>query len=256
MCEKEGNDILKKQFVKDLSLRNQKIIDTANHKKIKTDDNQDIDVYELTGQPFTMLIHAIADNRQSINNSFVAQIINNPENWEKIMEGNNHISTSLISDKYMVTYAPDINEAILYGFNNLNWDTIRFTEISDAGTDRKASTNINYNMRNRFSVAQQINTVSTIDDIMEKTIQNNAKESPDIPIWNEILLSRTDQATGKKIKPNYIVCMDRINQNSIKAASYFNIPIYLINSKYYLEYPWIKKNIENIEIEKTYQLKR
>jgi len=256
MCEKEGNDILKRQFVNDLNLRNQKIIDTANHKKIKTDDNQDIDVYELTGQQFTMLVHAISDNSQSINNSFVTQIINNPENWEKIMGGNNHISTSLISDKYMVSYGtPNNNKTMMFGFNKLDWDTIKFTEISDAGIDRNVSTNINYNMRNRFDTPE-INTVSTIDDIMEKTIQKNARDTSAAPIWNEILLSRTNQTTNKKIKPNYIVCMDIISENSKKAASYFNIPIYLINTKYYLDYPWIKKNTDNIEIEKTYQLKR
>ena len=36
-----------------------------------------------------------------------------------------------------------------------------------------------------------------------------------------------------KIKPNFVVCTDEISENSIKAAQYFNVPIYLINRKYY-----------------------
>ena len=61
-------------------------------------------------------------------------------------------------------------------------------------------------------------------------------------MWNEIGLSRIDEATVEKIKPNYIVCMDVINEHSLKAAKEFNVPIYLIHRKCYSELPYIYDN--------------
>lgn len=218
-CEKDGNDVLKNHFVDDLKIKNQQIVDTAEHKLIKTNDGNTINVYELSGQPFTMLVHAVVDNRMSVNNSYVNQIVNNPENWDKIDGGNNHISTSLISDKYMVTYGiPNKNDTIMFGFNDLPCDSVKFTDVADVGIDRKASTDINYNMRSRFFVAS-INTITTVDDLMEKTIETNLRKQPNSRFWNEIGLSRTDETTGMKIKPNFVVCMDVISESSIKAGS-------------------------------------
>lgn len=248
-CEKDGNKVLKNHFVDDLKIKNQQIFSTAEHKEIITNDGKTINVYELSGQPFTMLVHAVTDNRMSVNNSYVSQIINNPEDWDKINGGNNHISTSLISDKYMVTYGiPNKNDTIMFGFNDLPWDSVKFTDVADVGIDRKASTDINYNMRNRVFIAS-INTVTTVDDLMEKTIETNLRKPPNSRLWNEIGLSRTDETTGTKIKPNFVVCMDVISENSIKAAQQLNIPIYLINRKYYQELPYVNEN--NNELETT-----
>ena len=83
-CEKDGNEVLKNHFVNDLKIKNQQIVSTAEHKEIITKDGNKINVYELSGQPFTMLVHAVVDNRMSINNSYVSQIVNNPEDWDKI----------------------------------------------------------------------------------------------------------------------------------------------------------------------------
>ncbi len=261
-CEEDGNKILKNRFVNDLKTKNQQIVSTAKHKEITTKDGKNINVYELSGQPFTMLVHVIVNYKMSVNNSFVSQIINNPENWDKINGGNNHISTSLISDKYMVTYSkviPNNNDIIMFGFNNLTYDCVKFTDIIDVGIDRNASTDINYNTRNRFLMAN-INTVTTVDDLMEKTVELNLKKQPGKRLWNEVGLSRIDKTTGMKIKPNFIVCMDAISENSIKAAQYFNIPIYLINRKYYPELPYINDNsndlVETQSIEETGHLKR
>ena len=261
-CEIDGNEILKNHFVNDLKTKNQQIVSTAKHKEITTKDGKNINVYELSGQPFTMLVHVIVNYKMSVNNSFVSQIINNPENWDKINGGNNHISTSLISDKYMVTYSkviPNNNDIIMFGFNNLTYDCVKFTDIIDVGIDRNASTDINYNTRNRFLMAN-INTVTIVDDLMEKTVELNLKKQPGKRLWNEVGLSRIDKTTGMKIKPNFIVCMDAISENSIKAAQYFNIPIYLINRKYYPELPYINDNsndlVETQSIEETGHLKR
>ena len=138
----------------------------------------------------------------------------------------------------------------MFGFNDLPYDCIKFTDVTDAGIDRKASTDINYNMRNRGFVAS-INTVTTVDDLMEKTVKLNLRKPQNSRIWNEIVLSRTDRTTGMKIKPNFVVCMDVISESSIKAAQQFNIPIYLINRKYYQELPYINENNNELETTKT-----
>ncbi|MBQ8902505.1 MAG: hypothetical protein IJY87_05570 [Bacilli bacterium] len=244
-CEIEGNDILKQQFVEDLKVKNQQIISSGKHSVI-TNNEKSVDVYELEGQPFTMLVHAIVDNRMSIHNSFVNEIVANPEKWNEIEGGNQHISTSLISDKYMVTYGiPNNNDTVMFGFNSLPWQAVKFTDVMDVGIDRKASTNINYNMRNRVFEAS-INTVATVDYVMEQTIKENINKPPASRMWNEIGLSRKN--LGVKLRPDYIVCMDYVSPNSIKAAEYYGIPIYLIHRKYYPELPYNPPqiNIENV----------
>lgn len=243
-CETDGNEVLKNHFVNDLKLKNQQIVSTAEHKEITTNEGKTINVYELSGQPFTMLVHTVADNRASENNSYVSQIVNNPEDWDKINGGNNHISTSLISDKYMRTYGIP---KIIFGFNDLSYNCVKLTDMADVGIDRAASTDINYNMRNRLSEAS-INTVTTVDDLMEKTVELNLGKHPNFRGCNEIVLSRTDETTGMKIKPNFVVCMDVISESSIKAAQQFNIPIYLINRKYYQELPYINESNNELEV--------
>ena len=258
-CEKEGNDVLKRQFVEDLKIKNQQIIETTQKKEIESENGKKITIYELSGQPFTMLVHAVVDNRMSVNNSYVEQIINSPENWNNINGGNNHISTSLISDKYMVTYGtPNNNNTVMFGFNSFHWNSLKFTELSDVGIDRNASTNINYNMRNR-SFISNVNTITTVDNLMKKTIETNLIKHPNGRLWNEIGLSRIDESTGMKIKPDFIVCMDKISQSSIRAAEYFNVPIYLINRKNYSQLPYINVSDDlqvNNAIETEEDLKR
>lgn len=253
-CEKDGNEIIKQQFSKDLEEKNKEILNVATHNILTTQSDKNIDIYELNGQPFTMLVHAITDNRMSSNNGFVSQLIENPAMWNEIMSGNKHISTSLISDRYMITYGTPNNEnTIMFGFNQIPSQSIKFTDINDVGINRDADTNIDYNMRNRISIAD-INTVATVDDLMEKTIQSNMRKNPSSRMWNEIGLSRIDENTGEKLQPNYIVCMDYVSESSKKAAEYFNIPIYLIQRKEYKELPYIFENndtlseIDNLEI--------
>lgn len=249
-CERDGNDVLKNQFVNDLKLKNQDMIATAEHKEIMTNDGN-INVYEFNGQPFTMLVHAICNNNNSEHNSFVSEIINNPENWNKIDGGNNYISTSLISDRYMKTYGvPDNNDVLMFGFNDLSWNSVKYTDVKDVGINRKASTNANCNMRRRISTAD-CNTIATVDDLMEKTIMLNSKRKSENKSYNEIGLSRIDEITGMKIKPNFVVCMDTISESSIKAAQHFNIPIYLINRKYYPELPYVNEDKNNLDDTQT-----
>lgn len=251
MCEKEGNNILRSQFSSDLKDRSEQIINSATHKQIMTDAGTNVDVYELSGQPFTMLVHAVVDNKYSTNNSFVSEIVSNPENWDKINDGNDHISTSLISDKYMVTYGiPDNNNTVMFGFDNVPSNSVKFTSVSDAGIDRNVALDSSdeiYNMRNSPFVSD-VNTVTTVDELMLKTVKKNIGLPQASRQWNEVGLSRIDEQPGLKIRPNYVVCMDNISDSSIKAAEYFNIPIYLIDRKHYLEIPYVAEDTNHLTI--------
>ena len=201
-----------------------------------------------------MLVHAITNNNMSSNNQFVSEIITDPRKWNEIDGGNNYISSSLISDKYMVTYGiPNNNDTVMFGFNNLPGEAVRFTSLSDVGIERNATTNMDYTMLNKtLGLNLNVNTVTTVDDLMEKTIEMNQKIPPNQRLWTEIGLLRTDPTTGLKIKPDYVVCMDTISENAIQAANKFNIPIYLINRSYYSELPYNNYDVSVHSTESLY----
>lgn len=247
-CEKDGNEVLRSKFVSDLKSKNDQIINAAEHKEIVLSSGKTINVYELAGQPFTMLVHAVADNKLSEHNSFAKQIVKEPKKWNEIYGGNNNISTSLISDKYMVTYAvPNDESAIMFGFNSLSSNSVKIVDIIDAAIPRNAFASEYVDIRDRKILSIRTNSVTTIEDLMEKTIEVNLKKSPRTRIWNEILLSRFDKNTGMKITPDFVVCMDRITEVSKKAAEEFNVPIYFIDRKFYPQLPYVdeKKTIES-----------
>lgn len=252
-CEKDGNEQIKEQFSKDLRERNEEILSTATHSVITDQYGYSLDVYELDGQPFTMLVHAITSNVNSNNNSLVPQLIKNPTLWnDESITGNNHISTSLISDKYMATYGiPNDDNCVMFGFYDVPSEYLKFTSTRDAGFSRDANITDDdrYNMRKWISMPRT-NTVATIDELMAETIKQN--EISNSNIWNEIGLLRKDRTTREILKPNYIVCMDSISEASKRAARMLQIPTYLIKRNGYIK---TEKNVEKDEtLSETYQV--
>lgn len=231
--ERDGNELVKQQFSKDLLEKTNKIKNVAKHSVVNS-DGKNIDVYELNGQPFTMLVHNVISNPMSSNNDIAKKILENPKLFNDINGGNNFISTSLISDKAMVTYgvSDSRGKSITFGFDNVSPENIKYTYIGDAGTNRKLDGNINLNMRDQ-GINSNINTVGLVDDIITKTEINN-RTSDSYGKYNEILLKRVNE--DERLKPGYIVCFDRINDIELKAASELNIPIYLIDRNYYYSY--------------------
>lgn len=242
-CELAGNEILKKEFARDLKNKNIEMISIINSKKEKSSTSKEIDIYEFTGQPFTMLVHTIINNNLSNNNDVGKKIRENPEVWEQTADGNNYLSTSLITERYMKLYGFDfnnnynLNDVVIYGFNEIPASNIKYTSVTDAGVKRDLSPEITVNMREFLNV--KVNTITTVDHFMEETIAYNAGGKTSTP-WNEILLLRDG------LKPNYILCFDKISETSRRAAEYFNVPIYLVNSRCYSQFNNIK-NVENIE---------
>lgn len=56
----EGNSLLKKQIVNDLKERSNQIVNNSKKTSVISSSGKNLDVYELTGEPFTMMIHAIS----------------------------------------------------------------------------------------------------------------------------------------------------------------------------------------------------
>lgn len=232
--ERDGNELVKQQFSKNLLEKTSQIENVAKHSVVNS-NGKNIDVYELNGQPFTMLVHNVISNSMSSNNDIAEKILENPRLFNEINGGNNFISTSLISDKAMITYGVSDSRgtSITFGFDNVPPENIKYTFIGDAGTNRKLDGNSNLNMRDQ-GISSNINTVGLVDDIITKTAEINNRTSAPHGKYNEILLKRVNE--NERLKPSYIVCFDRINDIELKAASELNIPIYLIDGKYYYSY--------------------
>ena len=224
--EKDVYALYKKKFSDDLKYRNRQMINSVPSKKI-INEKGNVDVYELNGVPFTMLIHTVADNPDAENNNIGKKIFEDPSYWNANINASNFISTSLISNKLIKGYFSETSP-LIFGFYDIPWYDLKYLNNSDANIDRKNPSDFFEDNNRDYSTFN-----NNIDELIESTLKQGR--------YNEVVLKRVDEETDKKIQPNYIVCLDKINDVSIKASQQFNIPICLINTKYYPE------NLENIE---------
>lgn len=210
---KDANEILKKEVVNDLKTRSNQIIQNSKKTNIISKTGKNIDVYELTGEPFTMLVHAM-----SKGDHIGKQIINNPEKWITYNQNENqNLSTSLISDKHLETIHSGLT-SVIYGFDNLENEALVIMRDCDVGASCGGKLDTKYD--------NVLNPILLLDDLNNRMIGKTKIDH------NEVLISRVDK-NGNKIKPNYIVCKDIISDGSPEAAEYFNVPIYLIHTDCY-----------------------
>ena len=210
---KDANEILKKEVVNDLKTRSNQIIQNSKKTNIISKTGKNIDVYELTGEPFTMLVHAM-----SKGDHIGKQIINNPEKWITYNQNENqNLSTSLISDKHLETIHSGLT-SVIYGLDNLENDAVVIMRDCDVGASCGGKLDTKYD--------NVLNPILLLDDLNNRMIGKTKIDH------NEVLISRVDK-NGNKIKPNYIVCKDIISNGSPEAAEYFNVPIYLIHTDCY-----------------------
>lgn len=219
---KDANEILKKEVVTDLKTRSNQIIQNSKKTNIISEAGKNIDVYELTGEPFTMLAHCISENGGvgPFNKKVGAMIIENPEQWITYNRNQNaNLSTSLVSNKslnFAFKNAKDTDTVVIYGFDNL--ENVELSKMLDKDMGTSAREKLDK------PSAENVNPILLLDDLNNRMIGKK--------LHNEILISRVDK-DGNKIKPNYIICDDIVKPNSIKAAEYFDIPIYLIHTDCY-----------------------
>ena len=219
-CEEDGDILIQQHFSKELDQKQKKLIGKHVPKTKETASGYQIDYYELTGEPFTMLIHCIVDNNLSNNNNLGKEIVKDPSLWSKQNNGNEHISMSLISDKYVANYG---NPMVIYGFSDVPFQSIKYMQPGDAGIDRKYKKKKGVYKRIGKEYQKHTNAVTTPNDLI-----NNSRGD-----YNEVVVSRINDETNDPLLPNYIVCFDRVNEDSKRAAEYFKIPIIIINTKFY-----------------------
>ena len=228
----EGNSLLKKQIVNDLKERSNQIVNNSKKTSVISSSGKNLDVYELTGEPFTMMIHAISSTKKDsfINNGAIGKkVYDNPECWNKIEGGNPNISTSVISDKH-IKFFSNGSTTVIYWFDSFPSDNLLDMKELDAATPMHS----NYNTANA--------NIVLLDDYNNSMVRRTG-----VTGYGEIILSRKDKA-GNKFNPNYIVCTDEINEATKRAAEYFNVPIYLIHTDCYKNVAFNERSNKEKEI--------
>lgn len=245
-------DEIKEQIRKFYSKKyDSKLLNLDNLKSEKNEQNG-INVINLYDQDFNILIHRIYNFNFDLNN-LTQELLNNPSSWNKL-EGATTISTSLISnskisgvfeilsdgeDKHAVVN-PETEEEEAYRRNQ---------EILDINYGKKirkiADSSVFYGFTELDDTS--ILDMSNIDNMVEHGIGKfdiNTSRSmmlnerdlaywTNYTYWNEVTLKRYKDG-NERLQPTCIVCFDNnINENSIRAAKTFNIPIVNIDRKKY-----------------------
>ncbi len=173
-----------------------------------------VKVVELKGIDFKLLVHKLSSFDFTFQN-YASQIIKNPALWN-LLEGASTISTSMISNNHMNTVSG--NNSVFYGFNEISDDALLLMGREDIFVEHGG---------------RKLEPTSRINEYMPPDVLQAVST-----IYNEIALDRKgsgQSAYDGRIQPNCIVCFDQIDDASITAAQYFDIPIYLIDKAAYLE---------------------
>jgi len=165
----------------------------------KTD--KDVEVIELKGEKFNLLIHGIDAYGDGTGR------------FEKREVGQAYICTSLISDKKLAR----AEAGRYYGFRNIGTNSLVLSGKNDI-----------------YSVANAANSVEVDANRHSEFVKpdelSEGNEYNEIVLWREYL---GDDGTKKEIWPEYIVCFNEITNEDREEAKCLNIPIVLIDEKSY-----------------------
>ena len=209
-----------------------KLSSNPNIKKI--DNTEGVETYELSGGEFMFLQHAIVCDPpntriHTLNNG--KNNYDNPELWDEmdISIGTQALSTSLISQNGFCLYGG--SRAVFYGFDELIPSSVQNICPGDGATPHG---------ENQENFTSQKENLYLPDELIEQTHKSSDK-------YNEVAFNR--YANGTRIKPNFIICYDYIDEVSIKHAQYHQVPILVIKTQKYLDifYDNVKKKIKELE---------
>ena len=235
----EISNLYKKEYSKTFKTA-ESIIDKASAKQVEDSKNEkhNVNVYELKDdEEFTFLITVMNKRyRDEVLNMYGRPAhratIEDPSNFcQDLSGGAEIISTSMINDKYIMTFS-GFNADIMYLFSDVDASDIISICPEDGGYPPQID-----ETRELFYRTNPVSPNEFINET-QSTGRNN---------YNEIAIRRK-KSNGKKIMPSAILCFDKINDESIKHAEYFGIPIVLINTK---TYKYLKNVTEYIEEENT-----
>ncbi len=127
------------------------------------------------------------------------------------------ISLSVIGTKNIGTYE---KEGLIFGFDHIDVDRIMHVFYMDSYTSGKYSTD-------------RINKIYDPDELLEETHK-----------YNELLYKEKGHAN---LKPKYVVCMDNIDDISLKYAKENKLPIVIINTLKYPKDVYKQESLENYQ---------
>ena len=210
-------------YIENLNLKRKELCKNELSKKINTEKKAFKEkINELNGENFTFLVHKIAGVNRPDKAS---ELYDNISIWEK--SPSSYISTSLINQKYMGT----VNGiGTIFGFNTIKPDDILDMGLEDIFTETRLYKN---NIENKYA------KYLLPDDFINQSTK----------VFNEVVLKRKN-GTGT-LKPDFIVCFDKISEKDIDASNHFNVPIVKINSQIYLNK--MKENLNKLLEENKYE---
>ena len=155
-----------------------------------------IDVYELNGEDFNMMIRVTSDINPTTLHKFDCYSL---------------IGSKNISHFHYASY----DEDLIFGFCNLNYQNISGVLEKDSMTKQEDG-----------SKSMYVNRIMTSKEIIE-----GDESYSEINIQNNIAQNEKEFNT---IKPDFIVAYDEITESISKAAKKYSVPIVIINSKKYI----------------------
>ena len=175
---------------------------------------------------FKMFVHSIGKSGNTEHNDDIAEeLLNNPSKWNKIENGSDFMSLSLIADNKLATYGTDL----VLGFDAEN---IEINSMSGSDSKTPMSAKISYN--DFGSLIQSYTPENLIYDCMINSLKGITGS------YNEISIN-----INKQMVPKYIVLKTHLTNTSgfseyndyvKKWAKYFDIPVVILDGRI------IKKN--------------
>ena len=222
---REVVEFYKNKFSTDIN-DGEKIINKAVETIVNDSKNNkhNVKVYELKDEePFLFLITAMLRGvRETSVNDYGrpshTKTIDDPSQFlVEQPNGSKIISTSLIDDYNIGTFVGDFAN-IMYIFCDIHSDDILSICKDDGHYSPEGKDDDEKLFRRSF--------------LRGETIPCGPRQLvADTRDYNEIAINRN--RNNEKIKPTAILCFDVINDDSIKHAEYFNIPIIVINTRTY-----------------------
>ena len=209
-------------------------------------NNTQVDVYKLNGQDFKILQHAVHCFNNEHNQIF-QELKKDPSVWNKA-RGSSTLSTNFVSSNFMRHIAVEIKDdtGVLYGFTDFADDAIIAGNEIDMQTDNEIGTMDPNILRGHPYI--------TPDTLIKNSIQY-WKDEPDVKYtyneeegktfmdraYNEVALWRLSGTNQNRyagrIQPSYVIAygkdMTAIDDISLRSATYFQIPIVLIDDEIY-----------------------
>lgn len=176
-----------------------------------------IRVVEFEGIEFKLLIHKLHNYDPNFKN-FASLIIEQPELWNRL-EGASTLSTSMISDTHFNCVGSGFGT--YYGFDDITEESLMLMGPRDIYVEHGG--------RKLEPTSNEKTTKFMIPDVLQTESVS----------YNEVALDRKSSSSQKydhRIQPTCIICFSaEIPEASIRAAQYFNIPIYIIHIERYIE---------------------